>query len=227
MVEYHYSEGDRESPDLLFGVARIEDGVGAAAEGVFREAVGRAPLEAILVGRRREFEAEVERQLRTRLAATGLRVAIDRVRVIDAHPPREVVPAYRDVSAAVSDVARLKNDAEAFAAERHWSALADAQGRRDRRSHHRRGTSLRFRAEGESKAFAARQSAHTARPDLTEFRLLWDTFADDVRRPLSPADPRPPRAWRPPASWLADPEKMGLGKMLAPELSGVSPEPED
>ena len=35
-----------------------------------------------------------------------LAIAVDRVRVVDAHPPREVVPAYRDVSAAVSDVER-------------------------------------------------------------------------------------------------------------------------
>ena len=37
----------------------VEPSVAAAAEGVFREAVGRTPLEAILVGGRREFEAEV------------------------------------------------------------------------------------------------------------------------------------------------------------------------
>ncbi len=221
VVEYHYSEDG--VPDLLFGVARIEDGVSAAAEGVFREAVGRAPLEAILVGPRRDFEADVERQLRTRLAATGLRVVVDRVRVIDAHPPREVVPAYRDVSAAVSDVARLKNDAEAFAAERHWSGLADAQGRRDVAQATR--DRLKLRAEGESKAFAARQSAHTARPDLTEFRLLWNTLATAFAgRPKLILDPRAAGRRH---IWLADPEKMGLGKLLAPEMSGVPLEPED
>ncbi|MDR3636703.1 MAG: HAD-IC family P-type ATPase, partial [Isosphaeraceae bacterium] len=221
VVEYRYTEAG--VPGLLFGVARVEEGVSAAAEGVFREAVGCAPLETILVDRRREFEAEIERRLRARLAATGLVVAVDRVRVIDAHPPREVVPAYRDVSAAASDVERLKNDAEAFAAERHWSALAEAQGRRDAASATR--DSLRYRAEGESKAFSARQSAHAARPDLTEFRLLWNTLATTYAgRPKLILDPRAAGRRH---IWLADPERLGLGQVLAPEMPATGPEPED
>jgi Cu+-exporting ATPase len=221
VVEYRYTEGG--VPDLLFNVARVEDGVAAAAEGVFREAVGRTPLETILVGRRREFEAEVERLLRARLAASGLRVAVDRVRVTDAHPPREVVPAYRDVSAAVSDVERVKNDAEAFAAERHWSALAEARARRDAAASTR--DALKFRAEGESKAFAARQSAHSARPDLTEFRLLWDTLAATYAgRPKVILDPR---AGGRRHLWLADPERLGLAPVLPAGPLAAPEEPED
>ena len=86
--------------------------------------MGRTPLEEILASGRGEFE------LRGRTSLAGP-PAIDRadrggraVHVIDAHPPREVVPAYRDVSAAISDV-ELLNEALAYAAERRWSGKAE------------------------------------------------------------------------------------------------------
>ena len=109
--------------------------------------------------------------------------------MVDAHPPREVVPAYRDVSAAVSDVERYRNDAEAFAAERTWSSLAEAQAVREsaRTSAHQ----LESRADGDSRAFLARNAAHATQPDLTEFRLLWEALGDRLRRPAE-VDPRPP-----------------------------------
>lgn len=210
VVEYRYTEA--AVVGLVFNVAAIEPSVAAAAEGAFREAVGRSELEAILVARRRDFEADVARRLRERLAATGLHVAIDRVRVIDAHPPREVVPAYRDVSAAVSDAERFRNDAEAYAAEQEWATRAEAQGKR-----HAAETlahQLKNRAEGENRSFLARQSAHAARPDLTEFRLLWDTLASAFAgRPKLILDPR---AGGRRHVWLADPERLGVERALAP-----------
>jgi len=173
VVEYRLTEAGASS--LVFGVAEVEATVLAAAEGVFREAVGRTPLENILAEGRRPFEVALEDRLKSRLATTGLLVAVDRVRVVDAHPPLEVVPAYRDVSAAVSDAARYRNEAEAYAAERHWSGQADARTRGDLAS--ARGHALATRAEGDRKAFNARAQAHAARPDLDSSRIFLDALA--------------------------------------------------
>ena len=203
VVEYRLTEAG--VPDSLFGVASVESGVGAAVEGVLREAVGRSALENILAAGRREFEADVEAKLRARLAETGLKVAVDRVRVVDAHPPREVVPAYRDVSAAVSDAERYRNEAAAYASQRDWSAKAEAQSKRDGAGAlaHR----LETRAEGQRRAFLAQTSAHAARPDLTEFRLLWDTLAASYAgRPKVVLDRR---AGGRRHVWIADPERLG------------------
>jgi regulator of protease activity HflC (stomatin/prohibitin superfamily) len=208
----------------LFGAAAVEPSVAAAAEGVFRETVGRTPLEDLLVADRRGFEAAVLRRLQARLGAAGLKVGIDRVRVVDAHPPREVVPAYRDAAAAVSDAERYRNEAEAYAAEQHWAALAEAQARRDAAA--TRGVQLKARARGEQQAFLARLSAHAARPDLTEFRLLWQTLAIAfAERPKLILDPR---AGGRRHVWLADPDRLGLGRaLLQPTVESVGPEPED
>ena len=222
VVEYRFT--DTAVANLVFGASAVEPTVAAAAEGVFREAVGRTRLEDLLVADRRGFEADVARRLSARLDASGLRVAIERVRVVDAHPPREVVPAYRDAAAAVSDAERYRNEAEAYAAEQKWSAQAEAQGRRDSAATH--AAQLGARAKGEQLAFLARLSAHSARPDLTEFRLLWETlgvaFADRPKLILDPHSGGRRHVW------LADPERLGINRaLLQAPAESVGPEPED
>jgi Cu+-exporting ATPase len=113
-----------------------------------------------------------------------------------------VVPAYRDVSAAVSDAARAKNQAEADAAQRHFAALAEAESIRD--DARVRATQLVRRAEGEKGAFLAKAAAHAGQPALTEFRLLWDTLAAAL--PGRPKLILDRRAGGRRHVWLADPE---------------------
>jgi Cu+-exporting ATPase len=173
VVEYRFTEPGL--PGLLFGVSDVENTVSTAAEGVFREVIGRTRLEEILVGRRRELEVDLVRRLQERLLVSGLGAVVDQVRIVDAHPPREVVPAYRDVSAAVSDAERSLNQARAAAALCHWSAIAEAETTRDLAKI--RAARLLSRAQGEKAAFLAKAAAHHGSPALTEFRLLWDTLA--------------------------------------------------
>jgi Cu+-exporting ATPase len=210
VVEYRYTEAGVAA--LIFGAAAIEPLVQSAAEGVLREAIGRTPLESILVAGRREFEQEVEASLRSRLSAIGLPVAVDRARIVDAHPPREVVPAYRDVSAAVSDVERYRNDAEAFAAETRWSSTAEAQSIRE--SARTAAHQLETRAVGAGRAFLARNASHSSQPELTEFRLLWEELGTAFAgRPKLILDPRAAGRRH---LWMADPARLGGGKSLAP-----------
>ena len=226
VVEYRFRESGL--PALLFGVSDVEQTIAAAAEGVFREEAGRTVLEAILVSGRREFEATLARRLQERLDASGLAVIVDRVRVVDAHPPREVVPAYRDVSAAVSDAERSLNQARGDAARRKWAALAEAEAARD--AARTRSARLVGRALGESGAFLARAAAHGAHPALTEFRLLFDTLAATLAgRPKLILDRRAAGRRH---LWLADPDRLGPGlsrALAAPPVAeeARAPEPED
>ena len=224
VVEYRF---DRAAlAELLFQVADVEDTVARAAEGVFREVVGHAPLEAILVSGRSQFEGRLATALQDRLRRAGLGVVVEKVRVVDAHPPREVVPAYRDVSAAVSDAERSLNQARADAAQRHWSALADAEAIRDAAK--TRADRLVKRTTGEKAAFLARAASHAAAPALTEFRLLWDTLATVMPgRPKLILD-RNAGGHR--HVWLADPALLSpaFARALAPAPSEPrTVEPED
>ena len=223
LVEYRFAQ--ESAAELLFHVASVENGVSAAAEGAFRETVGRTALEDILAAHRGEFEAEVGRRLRARLAATDLPVTVDQVRVVDAHPPREVVPAYRDVSAAVSDAERYQNEAKAYASEQQWQGKAEARARRDAAT--ARAVALRARAEGERAAFLARVASHAAHPELTEFRLLWTTLASAYAgRPKLLLDPLAAGRRH---VWLTEPGKLGAARALEPEPAAARApqEPED
>jgi Cu+-exporting ATPase len=226
VVEYRFRESGL--PALLFGISDVEQTVTASAEGVFREEAGRTVLEAILVSGRREFEASLARTLQERLDTSRIAVIIDRVRVIDAHPPREVVPAYRDVSAAVSDAERSLNQARADAAQRKWASLADAEAARDAAK--TRSARLVGRALGEQGAFLAKAAAHGSHPALTEFRLLFDTLAATLAgRPKLILDRRAAGRRH---LWLADPDRLGpgLGRALAAPTGADearAPEPED
>jgi Cu+-exporting ATPase len=226
VVEYRFTEA--ALPQLLFGVADIGAGVTAAAEGAIREEAGRNPLEAILVSGRSEFETGLTARLQERLGAMGLGVIVDRVRVVDAHPPREVVPAYRDVAAAVSDAARLKNQAAAAAAQRHFEALAEAASICDDAK--MKAMRLVKRAEGEKGAFLAKAAAHAFQPALTEFRMLFDTLAAAL--PGRPKLILDRRAGGKRHVWLADPEVAGSALWRAgigspPAAEARAPEPDD
>jgi len=217
VVEYHYDEA--RLPDLMFKVADVDLATAAAAEGVFRQETGRTALEAILVAARRGFEVELARRLQERLDDSGLAVIVDRLRIVDAHPPREVVPAYRDVSTAVSDAERSLNQARA-AAQRRSSAQAEAEAIRDAAK--TRAAQLVAGRLGEKGAFLAKAAAHGSQPALTEFRLLWNTMATTLAgRPKLILDQRVAGRRH---LWLADPER--LNPLLNPLPDRALPPPE-
>ena len=89
-------------------------------------------------------------------------VAIDRVRVVDAHPPREVVPAYRDVSGGRLGCRAEPEPGPGRPPQRHWSALAEAETIRE--PARVRAARLVSRAQGEKAAFLAKAAAHMASP---------------------------------------------------------------
>jgi regulator of protease activity HflC (stomatin/prohibitin superfamily) len=224
VVEYRYS--DAGLPGVLFNVADVENTVLSTSEGVFREVVGCTTLESLMQSGRREFEATLGRILQERLTASGLPVVVERVWVVDAHPPREVVPAYRDVASAVYDAERANNQAQADAARLTYGAQAEAEAIRD--TARTQACRLASQAAGASAAFLARAASHTAAPALTEFRLLWDTLAEILPgRPKLILDRRSAGRRH---VWFADPEQSSpsLGRALAPFSNDArNSEPDD
>jgi Cu+-exporting ATPase len=193
---------------VVLGAASPDVAVRAAADASVRAGVGRVTLETVLVADRAGFEALVRDDLRDRLARARLPVRVDRVWVVDAHPPREVVPAYRDVASAVSDAERMKNEALGYASEQEWGGRGEAQAQRDT------GTSEAFqrttRAAADHDAFLVRQSAHAGNPGLGTLRLTLDALAEGLAdRPKVLLDPR--AAGRR-MLWLSNPDDIGGGR---------------
>ena len=84
----------------LFDSARPIETLRTLAESVVRETAARQPLDGILTDRRRQIEQECLRTLRGRLRRHALGIEVVELTLLDVHPPREVVAAYRDVADA-------------------------------------------------------------------------------------------------------------------------------
>ena len=97
------------------GTNRPNDVLRAAAEGVLRDLAAQASLDDLLTDQRRELERRSLIQLQRRIARYELGIAIVDLQWLDVHPPKAVVPAYRQVADALEDRELLINEAQAYA----------------------------------------------------------------------------------------------------------------
>ncbi len=205
LVEYRLTNAGAAA--LEFEVESISALISVAAEGVLREALAKTASAEALGAGRRTLELDATLKLRERLGKAGLKVSIDRLLITEARPPSAVLPAFHNVSAAVADAAKARSEALAYASVLHWSTLAEASEVRDLAS--ARGNGLKVSAEGDRLAFLAFAAAHSERPDLTEFRLWWETLADTYagRRAL-----------------ILAPKASGRGHVLLTDPASAGPE---
>jgi P-type Cu+ transporter len=98
----------------LFDSARPVDTLRTLAESVVRETAARQPLDGILTDRRRQIEDDCLATLRARLQHDALGIEAVDLTLLDVHPPRAVVAAYRDVADALEEQEQRVNEAEAY-----------------------------------------------------------------------------------------------------------------
>ena len=97
------------------GTRRPDDVLRAAAEGVLRDLAAQASLDQLLTDRRAELERHSLVQLQQRIESYGLGVTVLDLQWLDVHPPKGVVPAYRQVADALEDRELMINEAQAHA----------------------------------------------------------------------------------------------------------------
>ena len=99
---------------VFSGTRRPDDVLRAAAEGVLRDLAAQASLDELLTDRRRELERQSLLQLQRRIEEYDLGIAIIDLQWLDVHPPKAVVPAYRQVADALEDRELLINEAQSY-----------------------------------------------------------------------------------------------------------------
>ena len=97
------------------GTRRPDDVLRAAAESVLRDLAASASLDDLLTDRRADLERQSLAQLRKRVEGYALGIEIIDLQWLDVHPPKAVVPAYRQVADALEDRELLVNEADAYA----------------------------------------------------------------------------------------------------------------
>jgi Cu+-exporting ATPase len=85
----------------------------AAVEGATRQVVAARALDEILAEYRAEVETDCLRRLREMIAPYRLGIEVTEFALLDVHPPKTVVPAYRDVANALEEQEQAINTAQA------------------------------------------------------------------------------------------------------------------
>jgi P-type Cu+ transporter len=110
---------------FAFGSARPAESLRTVTESVLRETAARQTLDGILTERRQAIEDECLKRLRDRIKPLGLGIEVAELTLLDIHPPRPAVSAYRDVADALEEKEQRVNEAEAYYAGRLLKAAGE------------------------------------------------------------------------------------------------------
>ncbi|MDE2922909.1 MAG: FtsH protease activity modulator HflK [Acidobacteriota bacterium] len=148
--------------------------VRTSAERSLRTVLAGHSLDDVLTGKRDGIEKAWRAHLAALLESLGAGVEVVSATVQDAHPPLDVVDAFRDAASALEERETLIDEAEGYALERLPIArgearrqLLEAEAYQNRRVEAGRG---------ESERFALRAGAYRRANDLHRFRLQLQTI---------------------------------------------------
>jgi len=111
-AEAHYRIRDLQQ--FAYSSADPEVVLRALLETQLRHRAAEMPLDAILTSHRGELERECLTRMQQSVDAYAIGVEVTGIRLLDVHPPIDVVPAYRDVADAMEVQQKLVNDAQAY-----------------------------------------------------------------------------------------------------------------
>ena len=107
------------------GSVRPAETLRTVAETALREMAARQTLDGILTERRQAIEEECLARLRDRIKPLQLGIEVTELTLLDVHPPRPAVSAYRDVADALEEKEQRVNEAEAYYAGRLLRAAGE------------------------------------------------------------------------------------------------------
>ncbi len=103
-----------DAPKYLFNVRDPRETTRDAAEAALREVIGKREIDEALTTGKDEIQVETRDLLQQILDQYDCGVRINAVQLQDAHPPQEVIDAFKDVANAREDMDRLINEAEGY-----------------------------------------------------------------------------------------------------------------
>lgn len=168
----HYRVADPAA--FAFAAADPARLIETSAERSLRTVLAGHALDDVLTGQRDGIEKAWHTHLAALLESLGAGVEVVSATVQDAHPPLDVVDAFRDAASALEERETLIDEAEGYALERLPIArgearrqLLEAEAYQNRRVEAGRGESARFEM---------RAGAYRRANDLHRFRLQLQTI---------------------------------------------------
>jgi len=160
--------------DYLFNIPNPESTVKAVAESAMREVVGQSNIQPLITGERGTIDTAVQDLMQKTLDYYKAGILVQQVQLQKADYPAEVIPAFRDVQAARSDLERLQNEAETYANR----VVPEAKGRAARIIQDAQAYRAQVvaNAKGQSSRFLQVYDQYKKAPDVIRQRIYLDTM---------------------------------------------------
>ncbi len=165
---------------FLFRVRDPEVTVKAVAESVMREVVGRTALEPLITDQRQQVESGAQDLLQQVLDEYDTGVLVQRVQLLNASAPPQVIDAFNEVQRARQDKERLSNQAQAYqnrivptARGEAARIVEDANAYRER---------VIKEAEGEAARFIDIYESYKNAREVTRRRLYLEALGEVLQR---------------------------------------------
>jgi membrane protease subunit HflK len=158
----------------LFNIQNPDTTVQEVAESGMREVAGHSDLRPILTSARQKTEQAVLTLLQEVLDRYGAGIRVERVQLLKADPPAQVLDAFRDVQAAATDKETLQNQASAYAGR----VIPEARGEGEAILERAKGYQQQAVAEavGRAARFVKVLDEYTKAPGVTRKRLYLETM---------------------------------------------------
>ncbi|QEK39431.1 FtsH protease activity modulator HflK [Candidatus Sneabacter namystus] len=145
------------------------------SQSAIREVVSETPILDLLSNKKQEIGMKIESVLQRIADNYSLGIQIDKVYLLAAEPPQEVVNAYRDVQSSKADKEKEINQALAYRND----VVTRAQGEVVKivREAEAEKQELISKALGETKRFKSVLSQYTLNKDITRYRLYSEAMA--------------------------------------------------
>lgn len=161
---------------FIFNVIDPEEAVKIVAESAIREIIGKTPIASVLSSQKQEIADKIEILTQKILDQYGTGVRIEKVQLLKAEPPAEVIDAYRDVQTSRADKEREINQAQAYRND----VLPKARGESAKLVQEAEGYKQEIiaKAIGDTKRYLAISKQYTVNKQLTKDRLYLETLEE-------------------------------------------------
>ncbi len=105
----------KDLKNFAFSIANPMEIVKSASQSSLREIISETPISAVLSDQKHEIAKKIEHLIQNILDKYNAGIEIERVELLAAEPPQEVVSSYRDVQNAKADKEHSINQAMAYA----------------------------------------------------------------------------------------------------------------
>ncbi len=160
-VSYTVTWKINDVPEYVYATQSPEDIVLSATESVIREVVGQSSALDILTDQRASVSTKATELLQKILAEYKMGVEIIRVELQKAEPPREIVAAFNDMQASLTDGDSLRIKADAYRSEVVPKARGEA-------------SQIIQKAEGYAAEVIAREEGNAER-----FKMIYQKYLEN------------------------------------------------